>query len=196
LAISLLLTLVALAPVEAFDALLIQLLATFGGAKAVFLRRHVLGPGLRLTAVSSVVFLQADVHSLALGYLFAGGIGVAVYTSLLVHLFRRQGILSREALRNLEIPFRDILGFSLPLLSTDLFFLVRTALLVLLIEYFHNAEALAEFRAVVPVTRLNILVQVNFAYLFIPMAARLFARGADTAVANMYWKSHGRALLW
>jgi len=191
LAIGLLLIIVVLAPVEAMNELVLKLLAVFGGARMVFLRRHVVGPGLRLGAVAAVVLVHGDVRGLAFAYVFSGCLGVLLYSWLIVHLLRKQRILTRGALRRIQVPFREFLGFSVPLLSTDLLFFARTTLLVILVDHFHGGEGVAEFRAVSPVTRLNLLVQINFAYLFLPMATRLLARGARDGMETMYWKSVG-----
>jgi O-antigen/teichoic acid export membrane protein len=181
-----------LLPVEALDALLVQLLAVFVGARAVFFRRHILGPGLKLAAVVAVIAMQGDVRGIAWGYLAGGVLGVSIYAALLIRAFRKLGILGDLRPGRLEIPAREVLGFCVPLLSSDVAFLVRTSLVIVLIEYFHSSTAVADFRAVVPLARLNTLVQTNFAYMFVPLAARLFSRGDLAGIRRM----HGQASAW
>ncbi len=51
LAVTLVLILIWTAPLQALDTLFQGLLAIFAGARSIFIRRHVLGPGLKLGAV-------------------------------------------------------------------------------------------------------------------------------------------------
>jgi O-antigen/teichoic acid export membrane protein len=74
LALSLLLVLIVLTPIEALDHLLQGLLATFAGARALFFRRHVLAPALRIAAVALVIATAGDVRLLAWGYVVGGAI--------------------------------------------------------------------------------------------------------------------------
>lgn len=181
-----------LLPVEALDALLVQLLAVFVGARAVFFRRHILGPGLKMAAVVTVIAMHGDVRGIVWGYLAGGVLGVAIYAALLLRAFRNLGILGDFRPSRLEIPAREVLGFCVPLLSSDVSFLVRTSLVIVLLEYFHSSAAVADFRAVIPLARLNTLVQTNFAYMFVPLAARLFSRGDFAGIRRM----HGQASTW
>ena len=58
LSLSLLLMLIVLVPVDAVDGLLQSLFAAFGNIRAIFIRRHLLGPGLKMVAVLAVVLGQ------------------------------------------------------------------------------------------------------------------------------------------
>ena len=181
-----------LLPVEALDALLVQLLAVYVGARAVFFRRHILGPGLKLAAVVAIIAIHGDVRALAWGYLAGGVLGVAIYSALLVRALRNLGLLEELRPGRLQIPAREVLGFCVPLLSSDVAFLARTSLVIVLLEYFQSSTAVADFRAVVPLARLNTLVQTNFAYMFVPLAARLFSRGDLAGIRRM----HSQASAW
>ena len=68
----LLLILISLVPVQALDNLFQGMVAIFVGARAIFFRRYVLGPGLKLTAVLLVLSIQGSVQLLAACYLVAG----------------------------------------------------------------------------------------------------------------------------
>lgn len=67
LAYSLLAILIVLAPAQALDNLFSSLFAIFVGARAIFMRRHVLGPTLKLVVVLGLVVTGADVYFLAVG---------------------------------------------------------------------------------------------------------------------------------
>jgi len=186
LTVSLLVALIVLLPVEAYDSLLVQFLAVFAGARAIFLRRHILGPGLRLAAVGAVILAHGSVFTLAAGYLAASVVGIVLYTGLLLQVLHRKSLLRHLDRHTIEVPAREIVGFSLPLLTSDLLFVARSSLVVVILEYFHPTTAVAEYRAIIPVARLNTLVQVAFLPLFVPLAARLFSRGDRSGVQRMH----------
>lgn len=189
LSLSLLLVLIALAPIQSLDNLLQKLAAVFIGARAIFFRRHVLGPSLRLAAIGLVILTAGDVHLLAYGYLVGGLIGVWLYVALLVRAWRRQNLLRFLHPRRLSFPAREIFGFSIPMLSAELSVITRGSLAVLLLEYFHTTAAVAEYRAVLPLAGLNMVVSEAFAFLFMPIASRLFARGDLSGINDLYWQT-------
>ena len=188
LTLSLLLTLIALAPINAFDHILQTLVAIFARPSAIFLRRHVLGPGLKLAAILLVIAVSGDVHMLAWGYLFGGAVGLWLYVSILVREWRRQGLLDHLG-RRLDVPARELFGFSLPLVTAELPLLLRGSVAVLLLGFFQSAEAVAEYRAVYPIARLNLIVFQSFGFLFVPLAARMFARADREGLNDLYWRT-------
>ena len=58
-----------------------------------------------------------------------------------------------------------------------------------MLEYFRSTADVAAFRSVLPVARLNTVVLENFSLLFLPLASRLFSRGADRGINDLYWQS-------
>ncbi|MGH3928144.1 MAG: oligosaccharide flippase family protein, partial [Pseudonocardiaceae bacterium] len=82
--VSLLTILIVLSPVQALDGVLIGMFSVFSKPSAIFFRRHVLGPALKLTVVLLLVLGHAGVEFLAAGYVLAGVTGVAIYTGILI----------------------------------------------------------------------------------------------------------------
>lgn len=189
LAIALLLILIVLAPIEAFDYFLEDLLAVFGRPRPILVRRHLLAPGLRLIVVIALIVAGSDVRFLALGYVVAGVVGLAIYLPAVIGVFRETGLSERFELHRLEFPVAEMFRFSAPLLSLDLLNLARNTLDVLLVERLHGTDEVALLRAVYPVAHLNELVFANFALLFTPVAARLFARGDKEGINDLYWQT-------
>jgi O-antigen/teichoic acid export membrane protein len=187
--VAVLVILAVLAPIQAYDGLLIGLFAVFGNAWAVFFRKHVLAPLLRLAAVAAVIVIGGNVEMLAVGYVLAGLVGVAIYTQMLWRTLSRSGLLARMSAARLAIPSREVLGFALPLLSSDLVFVVLTASDVILLEYFHDTTEVAAFRVVYPAAHLNQIVFTSFALLFTPLAARYFARQDRASINRLYWRT-------
>ncbi len=183
----LLLILIILGPIQAFDTLLIGLLAVFAGPRAIFLRKYILAPGLQLTVVIVLTVSNQSVQFLGAGYVAAGAFGVAVYGVWFVRLLRRLGHL-RDVRRAFRLPVREVYGLTIPFLSTDVVLTVRTTLVIILLQFVATSSDVAEYRAVVPLARQNLLVLNVFSVLFIPAASRLFARGAHSDLDVLYWR--------
>lgn len=189
LALSLLLLLVALAPIDAIDSLLQSLLAVFVGPRAIFWRRHVLAPALKLGAVVLVIAVAGDVRLLAYGYLAGGALGVAAFVPVLVREWRRQGLLQHAQPGRIALPARELFGYAAPLLVTEVTRLLRGAFAIVLLEYLQSTTAVAEYRAVLPIAKLNLVVLESFTFLFIPLASRMFARDDREGMNDLYWRT-------
>ena len=185
--LALLMIVIALAPIDALDHLLQQVAAVFVGAKAIFFRRQILGPGLKLAAIAAVIAIAGDARMLAYGYVAGGFIGVCLYVAVLVKEWRARGLLEHLMPRRLVFPGRELFGFSLPLMSAELGVLWRGAIAVLILEYFRPTSAVADYRAVLPVAGMNMIVCEAFAFLYVPNASKLFARENFDSINSLYW---------
>jgi len=189
LSLSLLLILIALAPMQALDSFFQGVLAVFASPRAIFIRRYLVGPGLKLAAVLLVFFLRGDVYMLAFGYLVGGLLGAAVYVKMTVNLLKEQGLWQQFDPRRIEWPVRETFGFSVPLLTTDVVYILRSSAVVLFLEFFRGTRDVAEFKAVLPVAGLSLVVMQSFKYLYTPLAARLFAREDKAGINDLYWQT-------
>jgi O-antigen/teichoic acid export membrane protein len=187
-AVAVLLILLLLAPVQALDELCMSAFAVFSRARAIFFRKYVLAPALRLTAVGGVVLAGGDVRALAVAIVLAAVFGVVVYGCMLVRTLRR-GVLRRVRGSELEFPGREIFGFALPLLAVDALFLLQNTANVVMLAHFGSATDVADYRAVQPAAHLNMLVMTSFTLLFTPLASRLFVRGDSDGVNELYWRT-------
>jgi O-antigen/teichoic acid export membrane protein len=186
---ALLLILVFLIPIEALDDLVVGLFAVFAKPRAIFFRRHVLAPGLKLAVVLLLVYGHSSVLFLAYGYVFSSVIGVSAYLVMLARMMRRDRLFERFSLTNLKIPWREVLAFTVPLLTTDLVPIVMASMSVLVLEHYQGLIEVARLRAQQPIAAMNQVVMVSFATLFTPMAARMFARGERHEVNDLYWQT-------
>jgi O-antigen/teichoic acid export membrane protein len=187
--LSLLLVLIALSPVQAYTSVLERLVAVFASPRAIFFRRHVLGPGLKLAAVLVVVLTSGGVFLLAYGYLIGGLIGVGLYIAILFREWSKRGLLRHMRASELRWPVRELFAFSLPLLSSDLLMILRGSFVAIVLEHFHRTAAVAEYQAVLPVAGLNMLTYEAFSILFVPLASRMFARQQMEEIGQLYWKT-------
>jgi O-antigen/teichoic acid export membrane protein len=87
------------------------------------------------------------------------------------------------------LPAREILIYTVPLLTTDLLFVLMNTTDAVLLGAFHGVDEVAAWRVVQPLGGLNQLVLSSFTLLFVPAAARLFARGADDEMRDLYWQT-------
>ena len=186
-AITLLLIMVALAPIQAIDSLLTGMFAVFSKPSAIFFRKNVLAPVLRLTVVLLLILFGAGVGFLAGGYVVAGAFGVGLYVVFLARELRAQGFVQHFHFRTMQMPAREVFAFTIPLLSSDLLYVVMHVSDTFLLGYFGGRADVGAFRAVWPVAHMNQLVLTSFALLFTPLAARLFARGDRDGIRDLYW---------
>lgn len=184
-----LLILVLLAPIQALDDVLMSSFAVFSKPRAIFFRKYVLAPGLRLAAIVAVIESGSDVQALAIGYVGAGAIGIAIFGAILARTLRERGVLARLTPRSVLRPAREIYGFAVPLLAVDLMTVVMTTSNVVMLGHYGTATDVANFRVVQPAARLNLLVMTSFTLLFTPMAARLYARADRAGIEELYWRT-------
>ncbi len=181
--------LILLAPIQAVDSVMTGILSVFASPRSIFIRRFVVAPGLKLAVVLLLVLGQAGVDFLAWGYVLAGIIGVAVYVVLLARLFEQRGLWRHFRPRHLDFPVRELLGFTLPLLTTDLVYVVLNGSDAILLGWFRGTADVAAYRVVIPAAGLNQLVFSSFTLLFVPAASRLFARRDEAGVRDLYWQT-------
>ncbi len=188
-AVALLVILIVLAPIQALDNLLGSVLAVFASARAIFVRKYIVAPMLRLAVVGLLVLGGLGVDFLAIGYVVSGAIGIAVYVTILWRVLRSRGILEYLRLDRLDIPFREILVFTFPLLTTDLLFIAMNTTDAIILGHFWGTEEVAAFRVIQPLAGLNTLVFSSFTMLYMPAASRLFARKDRAGIADIYWRT-------
>jgi O-antigen/teichoic acid export membrane protein len=181
--------LIALAPIQALDAMVVNVFAAFASPWSVFFRRYVLEPGLKFVVAVALVVMNGGLTFLAVGYLAAGIAGLSLYLVLLVRLLRGRGFLPRQSLPHVTVPARELLAFSLPLLFTNLVWIAGTEFAAVVLAHYRDAADVANFRAVQPFAALNLVVMFSFSTLFTPAAARLQARGNTAALRMLYWQS-------
>lgn len=188
-AAALLAILIVLAPIQAADNLLSGVLAVFASARAIFFRKYLMGPGLRLVVVGLLIARQEQVEFLAAGYVLSGLAGILLYGAMLWRILGQRGILASVRWRELQVPGREILAFTIPLLTTDLVYLAMNTSDAIILGQFWGSTEVAEYRVIQPLANLNLLVYSSFTLLYMPAASRLFARGDRPGVAQLYWKT-------
>jgi O-antigen/teichoic acid export membrane protein len=188
-AIALVTILIFLAPIQALDDLLVGMFAAFGDTRAILVRRYVVGPLSRLLVVVLLLLTDSGVGFLAVGYVLSGLVIVMLYAGLLWHLLRARGLTHSFARSGVEVPAREVLAFTLPLLSSDLLQGLMSATDAIVLGTFHDAAEVASFRAILPAASLNQVLLSTFALLFTPAAARLFARNDTEGMNALYWRT-------
>jgi O-antigen/teichoic acid export membrane protein len=189
LAVKLLLLLALLTPIQAMDSLLVGMLAIFSKPNSIFFRRYILSPSLRLSVVLLLMVLRSDVYFLSVGFVLAEAFGLAVYYGILMHDLRKQELWKHFDIRKIKFPIKEVFGFSVPLFISSFVFILRTHLVVVLLEYLRSTLDVAAYRAVQPVADSNTNVIQSFALLFMPTMARLVTRQDEQAIDDLYWQS-------
>lgn len=186
-AVRLVLVLVLLSPLEALDQVFVSIFAVFSKPGAIFFRKHLLAPSLRLGVVLVLVLTGSGVMVLAVGYVLASLVGILLYLGLLVRVLRERGLLREFSPRKVVVPYRAVFSFSFPLITGELALLSLTTGGVFVLAAFHSAIEVAEYRAVFSSARLNTAVTSSFSTLFLPVIARLNARADLAGMRKSYW---------
>lgn len=189
LSVSLLLIVIFIGPIQGLEGYFQGLMSVFARPQAIFFRRYLLGPALKLLAVLVVVLLNGDVYLLAVSYVVGSILGIVVYAVMMLNILKDEGLLNRLQYNQLVFPVREVFGFSLPLLTSDFLNILKGSAVVLLLQYFGTSVDVAEYRAVIPVAGLNLVVMQSFRILYTPIAARLFAQNDRQGLNNLYWKT-------
>ena len=181
--------LIMVVPLDAADELFNSLFASFAGTRAIFFRKYILGPSLKLGAVLLLIGLKSTVIFVAYGYVLASAAGIAIYSWMLVRLLREQHLLEQLRSSPLKVPAREILAFVLPGLSSSLVTVAIHSVNIFILGYLHTMTEVAYYRAVVPVAQLNGVVMASFTLLYIPAAARLLAKSDYQGINKLYWQT-------
>lgn len=190
--IALLLLAIALLPLQAIDNLLISVSAAFHATWAIFARRHLLAPTMKLVAVGTTVASAGSVRMLALCHVIAAAVGVVLFIAALYRFFSQKKWWSEFLQVRAKRRLGELTQFAAPNFLTDTVALMRLPLIVILLEVYYGGAAVADFRAVVPFARLNDIVLQSFVFLFIPTMSRFVATGDNRGVREMHWQS----ILW
>ena len=188
-ATALLLILILLAPIDALDDLLISLYAVFDSPRSIFVRRFVLAPVLRLAVAAAVVLADGGAITLAMGYVAAGVFGLLLYGALFVQLLSRRGVIDRMRGRRPVVPAREVIGGSVPLLSTDAVWLLINTFPIFVLTVASGLDEVAAFQVIRPAAALNLLVAASFHVLYMPVATRLAERGDTAGTNELYWRT-------
>lgn len=186
-AVALLTVMVLLAPLQALDALVMNLFAVWAKPRVIFTRKYLLAPSLKVGAAVVVVLLGGDVFALAWAYVGATLVGILIYARLLVRTFRRQKILERG--RRPVLPIRELGGYAMWAVASDLVVVMLFASDAILVGHFMGAEGVALVQAVQPVANGNLMVFYAVIPLFIPLMSRLYTRGEKAETAAVYHRS-------
>jgi len=182
----LLVILIALSPIQALDTLLLELSAVVGQTQAIFVRRYLLTPALRLGSVLLVVAVSGGATTLAWAYLGSGILGLFTYLAMLRKVLGRRW---KPLAPGIDAPAREMLTFGLPMLFSDMVHSLRATIVVMVIAAVHTVDDVATYRAVLPLAQLNLIALQSFGVLFLPVVSRLLARGRPDQVGELFWQS-------
>jgi len=185
----LMLVMIWMTPCMVVDCFVTSLFSVFGKPRAIFMRQHVIGPLLRLTAVIAVVLAGGGIFAFAAGQLIASIVGVLIYVSLIRSLISERDEMVRVTWKDMKSTAKEVFSYSLTLIFGDVGFLMKGSMVVLIIGFFYAPAEVAGFQAVFPAARLNDIVIATFSMLFMPSAGRLFSEGAIDSLNHLFRKT-------
>jgi len=189
---SILMVLALLVPINALSGVTVSSFTVLGHARIVMLRKQLLGPGLKFAFVIVAVSLDGGLTAIAWAWLIAGVCGLAADCVLMRRHILSDGMVQQFTAAAPKLPMAAFFSYSWPLLISDSVFLVRGAVVVILLGWLDNTVAAGTFRAALPLARLNELVTANFVLMFTPIVSRLFAQDRIGELAE----THRRNTVW
>jgi len=181
--------LIFMVPFEGLDGILMGVFASLANPRSIFFRRYVLAPALRLAVVLLLIAGHASVLFLAYGYLASSVLGILIYSWVLLLHLQREGLLAHLRRGGIQVPYRELLSFVAPMMTSDLLLVLNDSVLALLVGYFCGLREAAFFRMVVPLATLNHIVGNMTGILYMPAAARMFANGNREGLGHLYWRT-------
>ncbi len=188
--VELLAMMILLGPLQALDTLASTLFAVFARPKAIFWRRYVISPGLRIGVVVVVLAANGSVFMLGAGYVVASIVGLLIYLPPLTMMLRRRGVFVRGT--KYVFPIRELMRFTAGGVAADLLVITLFASDVIIVGKISGPKDVALLQAVQPLANGNLVVFFALVPLFIPVASRLFVNGATQDARDLY----ARASVW
>lgn len=183
----LLLILMFLVPLESLDLLVVNLFACFNRAHAIFWCRYIIPPGLRAIAIALVIARRSSLHVLARDYLMVEGVTLIIFAVIMCYGLRRREVVSSDFY--IQLPIREIVGFALPLMLSNMIGMLGGAIPILALGYFQPMLTVAYYRVVLPVASLTTMIPATFIALYVPSASRLFASGDTSGMNSLFWET-------
>lgn len=184
-----LIIMLAIGGLEAVDDVLEAMFAVFALPRTIFFRKYLLAPGVQLAIAITMVVGKFSVLFLATAAVIGWAIAVSIYFATFIFTLRDRGLLQHFRLRTLSMPFAEVFGFGVPLITTQLVFLCTSTISIILLEQMGGTTEVANLRAILPLSDMNQLVIFTFTMLFMPLAARMFMNGDTPGMKTAYWHS-------
>jgi O-antigen/teichoic acid export membrane protein len=189
-AVTVLVILILLAPIQAFGTLLDGVFAVYARPRAIAARKFVLTPILRLAVVGLMVLGDQGVTFLAGAYVVTGALGLVLYMPLLLGTLREHHLLENIRERTYTLPVREIFRYTTPLLSNDVTSAVLVSGSAVALGVLATPTDVAELRAVLPLALTMAYVLSSFGLLLIPLATRLYTKPEEQEELNrLYWRT-------
>jgi O-antigen/teichoic acid export membrane protein len=177
---------------NAVDSVFIAIFAVMAKPSAIFFRRYLLAPSTKLAAALAVIACSGGVIAFTVGQLIAGILGVVLCLILFKQLIQEDNELAQAFHRRFRYPTRELLTHSLSIMGGDVAFMMRVALVPVVLGVYYAAEDVANFLAVQPIAKLTEFVLVTFAIQFVPQAARL----AESRQTQQLQRLYEHSLAW
>jgi O-antigen/teichoic acid export membrane protein len=175
---------IVLGPLQALDTLGSTLFAVFARPRAIFWRRYMLGPALRIGVVALVLSLDGSVFMLGAGYVVASALGLLLYLPPLLLTLRRRGVFAPGV--QIVFPIRELFRFTATGVGADLLVITLFASDAIIVGRIAGPTDVALFQSVQPLANGNLVVFYALVPLFIPMASRMFVTGASERARELY----------
>lgn len=171
--------------VEAANALMTSFFAVLENPFSILLRRHILGPLLKLIAVGVVWGLQGGLVAFAIGQLVAGLIATSVCIPLFINTLRAHPVWKARH-EAFQYPVGELFSYGLGRLVGDAAFVLRNTMIPVLIGVYYANTVVADYQVVFPLARLSEVVLVTFSIMLFPQASRIAGEHDPSLLKRLY----------
>ena len=172
-----------LLPLIALTELLISILRGLEDVKAKVYFQDIFSMGIKIFIISVVILL---------GFSFNGVICTYLISNFLTLFFlvyytknRLFGSIPRKLNSNFSI-LKELLCFSLPLLGSSIFNLLRQRLTILFLGYFKTADVVGLYNAALPLAQLISMPLTAITFIYLPIASQLYAQHNIQDMKTLY----------
>lgn len=170
-------------PLMVLTDLLISILRGFEDVKAMVYFQNILSMGLKIIILGLVILLGLSFKGVLYTYLI-GGVLVLIF---LIYYARNK---IHRLLPKISNPYpsvtKELVFFSLLLLSSGIFTILREQSTILLLGYFKPADIVGLYNISLPLAGLIQIPLTAMAFIYLPVASQLYAQGNLKEMKGLY----------
>ena len=161
-------------PLMALTEIFISILRGFEDVKAKVFFQDIFSKGIKIVIVGLVILLDLSLKGVVFTYLIGG-----FFTLIFLSYYAKSRI--NELLPKISNFYpsitKELISFSLPLLGSSIFAILREHSTILLLGYFKPANTVGLYNVALPLAQLISMPLMAMVFIYLPIASQLYAQG-------------------
>ncbi|CAD7779291.1 Polysaccharide biosynthesis protein [Candidatus Methanoperedenaceae archaeon GB37] len=158
----------------ALTEIFISILRGFEDVKAKVFFQDIFSKGIKIVIVGLVILLDLSLKGVVFTYLIGG-----FFTLIFLSYYAKSRI--NELLPKISNFYpsitKELISFSLPLLGSSIFAILREHSTILLLGYFKPANTVGLYNVALPLAQLISMPLMAMVFIYLPIASQLYAQG-------------------